>query len=173
VYGAQLGGGTTIPSPFPIPGQGEPPFLDPGSYTVSGPGGADVGAFDAQIQIAANFVWTNQDAIANVARNSDLRVTWTGGGADDLVFISGTSFRNNPDAGASFVCTAPAPAGQFSVPAIVLSALPASTTTQGVSTASLSVAQTQGANAPRFTASGIDIGLVTHSTFHTKQVNYQ
>jgi uncharacterized protein (TIGR03437 family) len=173
VYAAQLGGGTTIPLPIPIPGQGEPPFLDPGSYTITGPGGADVGQFSAQLQIAANFVWTNQDAITNVARNSDLLVRWTGGGADDLVFITGSSFRNNPDAGASFACTAPASAGQFSVPSIVLSALPASTSTQGVSTAALSVMQTQGANAPRFTASGLDLGIVTHSTIHTKQVNYQ
>jgi uncharacterized protein (TIGR03437 family) len=172
-YGAQLGGGTTVPLPIPIPGQGEPPFLDPGSYTITGPGGADVGQFSAQLQIAANFVWTNQDAITNVARNSDLLVRWTGGGADDLVFITGSSFRNNPDAGASFACTAQASAGQFSVPSIVLSALPASTTTQGVSTAALSVMQTQGANSPRFTASGLDLGIVTHSTIHTKQVNYQ
>jgi hypothetical protein len=101
-------------------------------------------------------------------------VNWTGGGADDIVFITGSSMRTNPDAGASFTCTERASAGFFSVPAIVLSALPASTVSaQGVSTASLSVGQTQAANAPRFNAPGLDLGQVTHSTFHFKNVNYQ
>jgi uncharacterized protein (TIGR03437 family) len=173
-YGAQLGGGVSVPLPVPIPGQGDPPYLDPGSYTITGPGGSDVGPFTAQVTVAANFLWTNQDAISTVPRNTDLRVNWTGGGADDLVFISGSSMRSSPDAGASFTCTERASVGFFSVPSIVLSALPASTlTAQGASTSSLSVAQTQGANSARFTASGLDLGLATHSTFHFKNVTYQ
>src|SRR5216684_6529386 len=53
-YSLQVGGGISIPTPFPIPGLPPvlPPYLDPGTYTVdNGDGGADVGSFTATLTV--------------------------------------------------------------------------------------------------------------------------
>jgi uncharacterized protein (TIGR03437 family) len=170
VYGASLGGGIALP----IPGapQPAPLFLNPGAFTVTGPGGADVGPINTSLTIANPFNWTNQDAINSIPRNIDLQLTWTGGASNDLIIISGASTRTNPTAGASFVCTAPASAGRFSVPAIVLSALPPSETQSGIATGSLALTQVPGSNLPTFTASGLDFGYIIYNTSYFKQTGY-
>ena len=43
------------------------PFLDPGTYTVTGNGGKDVGPFQYTMQIPSGATWTN-DSIAAVDR---------------------------------------------------------------------------------------------------------
>ena len=171
-YFGELGGGLNIPVPGVPPPQ--PLFLDPGDYTITGPGGADVGPFTAQVRLSGVFSWTNQDAIADVARNTDLQITWSGGASEDIVLINGSSTRSNPTAGASFFCMERASAGRFSVPALVLSALPpTSTAPGGISSGSLTVSLVPGTNLPRFSASGLDVGFILYNTSHFKQVGYQ
>ncbi|MBI4877206.1 MAG: hypothetical protein HY822_21440 [Acidobacteria bacterium] len=108
------------------------PTLTQGSYTITGAGGADIGAFTARVDLPGDFVWSNADSIADpIRRGSDLRITWTGGGAG-LVAIAGMA--GNPAGGtqqnpiydaAVFSCISPASAGSFTVPASVLQQLPA------------------------------------------------
>ncbi|MDP2640027.1 MAG: hypothetical protein Q8Q16_05065, partial [Betaproteobacteria bacterium] len=38
-------------------GPGQPSFLTAGSYTISGPGGADVGAFQTSLSAGSAFNW--------------------------------------------------------------------------------------------------------------------
>src|ERR1700691_4895911 len=113
-----------------------------GTYTVTGPGGADVGAFTGAIDIsstAAGFVWTNantfddQTGIPPIPRSTPLNITWTGGdpqGFVDIVLI-GSTLQNtepsstNPEAALYVECVASASAGSFNVPTYVLQALPA------------------------------------------------
>lgn len=171
-YSASLATSLVIPGlPGGIPGQGNtPPVLEPGTFTVRGPGGADVGAFEARVTIPANFLWTNQDAITRVIRANSLEITWSGGSpANDYVSITGTSTGQN-NVGATFICTERASAGRFSVPSEVLSALPASIIQQGSPQGILSVANLPTGNLARFTAPGVDIGTFTYSTGHTKNV---
>lgn len=59
-YSAILGGGASLgipgaPAPAPL-------YLDAGNYTVTGPGGADVGAFTASITLPTPLTWTNQSS---------------------------------------------------------------------------------------------------------------
>ncbi len=115
-----LGGG--------LPGeQVLPPFLVPGAYTVSnGDGGADVGPFQADLILPSVIDWTNREALDEIDRARDLLVTWEGGDdATQLVTIVGFSLASGTDAAASFLCTARPGAGRFTVPAMVLSSLPA------------------------------------------------
>jgi hypothetical protein len=44
------------------------PFLDPGTYMVSGLGGKDVGPFQYTLQIPGGATWTNRDSITTVER---------------------------------------------------------------------------------------------------------
>jgi uncharacterized protein (TIGR03437 family) len=106
-------------------------YLVPGPYTVTGPGGADVGSFSVPVTLPPTLVWTNAAASTTVNRANGLTVTWTGGDPNGLVQISGLSFRlTGTDAtsavGGYFICTAKTTDGSFTVPSIVLLALPPS-----------------------------------------------
>jgi uncharacterized protein (TIGR03437 family) len=161
-YSAQLGGGSN-----PL---GNPPlFLEAGNYTISGPGGADIGSFSTSYTIPAPLTWTNRDSITDVLRSQDLLVRWTGGDPSGYVTITGVSTGSN--SGAMFICSERTSAGQFSVPSVVLSALPVSLVTQGVPTGSLSV---DGATQWKtINPSGCDLCTVGHSAGSMTTVNYK
>ncbi|MEZ5364770.1 MAG: hypothetical protein R2748_21140 [Bryobacterales bacterium] len=104
-------------------------YLAPGTYRVSGPGGPDVGAFSGDLNIAPELVWTNHADAAVIDRSKPFTVTWTGGEPTTLVSIQGTSSTFSSTGvvtTASFTCWANNPDGRFTVPASVLSQLPAS-----------------------------------------------
>jgi hypothetical protein len=169
-YSAQLGGGSG-PSAQPL-------FLDPGAYTVTGPGGNDVGAFTANINVAAPLTWTNEDSITDVVRSAGQNITWSGGDPNSIVTISGFSAQlgSNPDGsdtvGGFFTCTAPDSAKQFFIPAVVLLTLPVTTQNPAIPfpLGSLTVASDQSAT---FSAKGIDRGLIRSEVSVGKGVNYQ
>lgn len=105
-------------------------FGDGGTYTAdNGSGGPDVPAFTVSGTFGAPLVWTNQSNITTVTRSNGVTVTWTGGGAGDLVEIFGTSLAIGSTgtflAYASFTCLANQADLQFTVPASVLLSLPA------------------------------------------------
>lgn len=173
-YYAELGGGTEMPS-IPgvptIPGlpQATPLFLNPGSYTISAPGGSGgnaVGNFNVPFTLPAMVTWTNQDAITNPSRSSNLQITWTGGDPNTQVIMSGMSFNNN--VGAMFICMERASAQQFSIPSYVLSLLPASSGQIG---GTLSVGGST--NPVRFTATGLDAGYISATSTTSKTVNWR
>ena len=106
--------------------------LGPGMYTVSAPGGSDIGAFSANLTMP-EFSWTNADGRDPVNRNQPLTLTWTGGG-DGMVTVwgfSGGGDSGNIDGGVItavyFACTAPASDGSLTLSADLLSQLPKST----------------------------------------------
>ncbi|MDE3197772.1 MAG: hypothetical protein KGN84_15595, partial [Acidobacteriota bacterium] len=148
-------------------------YLDAGTFSVSGPGGADVGGFNASIAIPSPLNWSNQAAITDVTRANGQNVTWTGADSNGTVLISGYS-STGADAnavGANFICVANAGDGQFTIPAQVLLAMPASVTVSGVPTGALLV----GSNtAPvSFSASGIDVGYLVGTVYSLKNVNFK
>jgi uncharacterized protein (TIGR03437 family) len=107
----------------------QPPnsFFPPtgGSFTFTGTGGKNVGAFTSSISYTSPLAWTNSSSINAVTRASGQPITWTGGAPNTYVLIVGSSSSNS--ASASFTCYAPVSAGQFTVPSYVLLALPAGT----------------------------------------------
>ncbi len=159
-YDATLGNGT--------PGN----YLDAGSYTIAGPGGADVGAFTASIVLPQPLVWTNESGIVTVNRSAGQQVTWTGGAPGKSVIIEGLSFvySGGPTVGADFICSADAASGQFTIPALVLLSLPA-TGTSLFNAGSLSVLSSD--TAQLFAAPGIDLGLILAYSGASETVIYQ
>jgi uncharacterized protein (TIGR03437 family) len=169
-YAAEVGATQGIPG---LPGGGtQPIFFAPGNYTVTNGAGAAVGAFSGSIAIPARLTWSNQDAVTTVDRTRGLAVQWTGAdAARDYVQISGTSIALNSRRGAGFVCRERASAGSFTVPPEVLSALPPSQTQEGVPSGQLAVSA---ASQPvRFTATGLDLGMLTYLVSNTKFVTYR
>jgi uncharacterized protein (TIGR03437 family) len=154
VYGAQLA----------TSANGGKLYLDPGAYTVSGPGGADLGAIQCQLTAPPPIAWTNAASLTSVSRSQGVTVTWTGGDPNGFVYISGNSILAQ-GGGAMFTCTAPNSAGTFTVPPTVTMALPAS------SSGSLTVT---GVSTPvSFTAPGVDIGLATASSAISQPESFQ
>jgi uncharacterized protein (TIGR03437 family) len=177
-YTASLGGG--IPN---FPGS-TPDYLEPGDYTISGPGGTDVGAFQARLTIANPVTWTkaNRDAISTIDRSQDLTIQWTGGADTGYVAVFGTSTTNTPvnpadppQVTGTFACVEKAGAGQLTVPGYVLSALPASGALSqagfSVSNGFLLVGDYPQLNT--FSATGLDLGIATSLNLDGKNVNYQ
>ncbi len=146
---------------------GTPHSLSPGNYTVRGPGGADVGAFTASLSVPAPFVWTNVDAINQIDRSAGLTINWTG--ASGTVIIAGQSVTNVPQiTGSVFTCLAKAEDGAFTVPPVVLQALPPTAAGAGFGY----VQVTHQPPETSLNASGLDIGTFTVQTVVQQPVNF-
>jgi len=115
-YSAEIGNGTS----------GN--YLDAGQYTMSGPGGPDIGSFSGSITVAPELEWTNRASLEAITRSAGVTVTWTGGEPSTLVTIQGQSFvtQGTQVTGSSFQCWARNTDRQFTIPATVLLTLPAS-----------------------------------------------
>ena len=136
---------------FTVLGPGD--YLTNGAFTISGPGGADVGAFTTAIDLTAPPVWTNQSSLSTVNRANGLTVNWTGGSPNTEVLLYGSSAGDKNSFGASFACSAPATAGTLTVPPSVLQVLPAGTNGQ--------LRFSLDATTSTYIASGLDVGFVT------------
>lgn len=165
VYSALLGGGSPL--------GGDPPYLDQGPYTATGPGGVDVKVFTAQLNLPQAVTWQNQDSISDIDRSKDLLITWTGGDQNSYVTIYGTSSIEVPKpAGAGFICVERADKHQFTVPSVVLSALPGSAASpDGIPNGFMLVGNTT--NPARFPAEGLDVGLFFGTSLSGKGVNFK
>ncbi len=143
-------------------------FLEPGPVTVDNAGGgAQVKGFRVTVNVPAGIQWTNADAVAVVARDRELTVTWTGGSAEreTAVVYGVVPARGGITAG--FSCAAPVADGRFTVPEWVVSALPpgASAGVLGVGVANSS--------AVRFNADGIRFGAAAASNLSARNATYR
>jgi len=100
-------------------------FLVPGSYTISGPGGKDVGPFSGTVTVPALPALTSPKSPQNftVSRSKGLTVTWTPNDSGTHVEVQIWSFVGN-NVGIKAACTAPVGAGTLTFPPYVTLALP-------------------------------------------------
>jgi uncharacterized protein (TIGR03437 family) len=138
--------------------------LAPGAYNFTGSGGPDVGPFSASYTMPPIFTWTNQSSAQTIVRANGITVTWTGGDPAGYVTIAGQSEFLGATAAAnasvSFTCTARVTDGSFTVPPVVLLALPPTTAAPGAAfvTPGTFGVSTYGAMATEIKASGIEFG---------------
>ncbi len=166
-------------------GGGGSAVISAGTYTLSGTGGDDIGAFSASVTVPSPLNWTNRDSINSVPRSSNLNLTWSGGGSDVVEIFGASGTRvggtdQNPifDFGV-FICFANASAGSFTVSSSILSQLPASTgdITSGNSIGLLGLQLVGTGTNGRFTAplkagGNIDFGVFTFTNGSNKTVTY-
>lgn len=155
-----------------------PLYLSQGSYTISGPGGANVGPFSVNVAVPTPLNWTNQSSIDTVTRANGLPLQWTGGDPNGYVLIEGFSLTgpdtSNLSAG-GFICMAKVSDQHFTVPPVVLLSVPPSAVIQESGftfpTGNLSlVSETQPVS---FTATGLDLGIASSAVFISKPVTFQ
>lgn len=152
--------------------------LVPGTYTLNGAGGTDVGAFTVSTSLSSALTITG-GLPSSITRSSGLPLAWTGGGASDIVTIlgySGTSSGtgNNVTVDATmFICTTTAGKNGFTVPADILSQLPA--TSGAGSTGFLEVFSSSSGTqfSPELKAGGKISSLFSSASGTGAQVTYQ
>ncbi len=169
LYGGYIAG--TIPGFASFGAQ----FLTPGAYQVeNGSGTAAVGSFLGKATLPSPPEWTNQDAITSVSRSQDLLITWSGGDPDkEYIYIMGVSNDLTTWASGGFLCTERVSAGQFTVPAHVLSMLPPSGMSSGKPAATLEVGLSPIQEAARFQAPGLDAAHLLYAVSYWKLLSYQ
>ena len=148
------------------------PFATGGAYTFAGPGGADVGIFNANLNVSPALTWTNAAQITTVHESAGQLITWTGGDPSGTVQIAGSSISGleQPIVGASFLCTAPNSAKQFMIPGAVLLNLPPSPSDSPFPIGSMTVSAAGAFQ--NFTAPGLDIGFAFATDGSGQSVNY-
>jgi hypothetical protein len=153
-------------------------WMDPGTYTFTGPGSAAVGSFTINIKVPTEFVVTNPDSFTTINRATPLTVNWTGGDTSQLVFISGSStiINGSTVTSSSFQCYEIGSAGHFTVPVSVLQQLAASSSLTIGSTTIIqpgSLAVSSITKRVRGFATGIDFFASTSSFNYSYTSRYQ
>jgi hypothetical protein len=150
------------------------------NYTVSGPGGAKVGAFSvADTTSIPSVYFSGMTAGQTLPRSSDLTVTWTGGDPtlqNGQVTIAGFSAGTSTGSiSGSFICTASLAAKSFTVPKWVLSTLPPTATGYvGIAPYPIGYIWIGQFNTPvTFQAPGLDKGILMDEFFNGYPVNFQ
>ena len=135
-----------------------------GAYAISASGGNDIGSFTAGMNVSSSLSWTNQSAITTIDRTQPLTITWSGGVPSTHVLFGG--FAGGP-AGAGFVCVQDAGAGTLTVPAHVLSSMPATGPGAGY------LVLTAHPFENMFTAPGLQLGFFANFSNDALQVGFQ
>ena len=128
--------------------------LSPGSYSFSSSGGSDVGPWSATLNMSSIATWSNFATfnVSSYSIASPFTFTWTGGdpnGSVTLRVASANAIYNS-----SIECTVSPAAGRFTIPAFLSRVMYSSPAT---------ISFTYTGPAPSFTASGIDVGVITSS----------
>jgi hypothetical protein len=110
------------------------------------------------LTIPSPFTWTNRDQVGRIDRTQPLNITWSG--AAQSLAIVGAASDLLTNSSAVVLCVAPAGATSFSVPAAVLSTLPASRSDPNQSKAVFFLTDLPISNATRFSVSGLDAAVL-------------
>jgi hypothetical protein len=136
-----------------------------GTYSLSGAGGREVGAFTATLAGGATLQWTNKAVIGAVDRSQPLVVNWSGQNLNGYVVFGGGSSVS--DLRSAFVCAEDARKQTLTVPTYVLGAMPSAPAERGY----LFLAKHPLQNA--FSAPGIDIGYFVDFSSDSKELAFQ
>ena len=153
-------------------------FLSPGSFTLSGPGGPDVGAIQAAVTVPNPFglTWTNQPSppsILTITRSQGLTVNWSGAPPDQPVIVFGGGVDLPTNSSGIFACVAPAGSSSFTVPATALGNVPATRGNLLHSKGVVYVGALPTSNPAAFSASGLDVGAIVTGAFTGRTVIFQ
>ena len=147
-----------------------------GTYTFTGAGGADVGAFTAQVTWpggGGGFNFTTPGNAGSVTRANGLTVAWnqpSNTDPDEFVQVYGFAFVPNLPFGAEYVCNVPLSAQQFAIPPAVLLALPSQASLGAMPQAVLEVNLII---TKPFSAPGIDVGVINFDNENAVEFSYR
>uniref|UniRef100_Q01T33 NHL repeat containing protein n=1 Tax=Solibacter usitatus (strain Ellin6076) TaxID=234267 RepID=Q01T33_SOLUE len=147
-----------------------------GSYTISGAGGTDVGAFTSTTVFPPSFTATNFGSITTINRTQPLTFTWSGTGIDQVAIILTSSVTGGGLVHITTLnCNVPAGPGSYTVPAAALAGLlPAAATGTAFGSVSIEGLNTQGKFTANLTKGGeLDLGTFWSNTGVAKNIAVQ
>jgi hypothetical protein len=135
-------------------------YYQEGAHTVTGAGGAQVGAFTATFEVGPVLTWTN--ATTTIPRNAPFTVRWEGGTGEHVIICGSSAydFEGQAGSGAASWCLANRAAGSFTIPEVVLSSLPPTVTVEGIAAGLFAVGST---SVQHPTIPNIDVSNTTYS----------
>ena len=148
-------------------------FLNPGSFSLTGGGGADVGAIAANFTFPTPLTWSNSGQTIRITRSQGFTVNWSGAPGGQTVIIYGGGVDLPSNATGEFVCVAPAGSVSFTVPATALANVPATRSNLLQSKGVVYVGALPLASPTAFTATGLDTGAIYAGAFIGKTVIFQ
>ena len=148
-------------------------FLKPGSFSIAGPGGADVGAISASFTFPTPLTWSDGGQTVRVTRSQGLTVNYLGVPTGQTVVIYGGGVDLPSNATGEFVCVAPAGSSSFTVPATALANVPATRANLLRSKGVVYVGALPLSSPAAFTATGLDTGAIYAGAFIGKTVIFQ
>ncbi|HEX3743153.1 MAG TPA: hypothetical protein VHW09_04475 [Bryobacteraceae bacterium] len=167
-YDAALGGSR----PFSRE-RATPLYLTPGRYTVSAPGGADVGGFSVKVKVTEPLVWKNRERLAAVDRDAGATIEWKAALNQDAILILAENVdRSSGDSGAC-LCMAPARAGRFHIPPLALGNLPATIALSGLETSYLLLMELPVDPPAQIEATGLDKAFAGFISISARPVTYK
>jgi uncharacterized protein (TIGR03437 family) len=119
-----------------IPGATANGSIVPGTYTLTGAGGKDVGSFNTSITLGTPLTLSGAFP-TTVTESAGLTLNWTGGNASDVVEIVGSagtttgSGANQVINSTEFFCSTTAGQKTFTVPASILTQMPTGASANG------------------------------------------
>jgi uncharacterized protein (TIGR03437 family) len=147
-----------------------------GTYTISGTGGADVGAFSSSTVFPASFIPTNFSSITTINRSQPLTFTWTGTGVDQVAIIIGTSLTTGGlQHLTTLQCNVPSGPNTYTVPGAALATLlPATLSGTSFGSVTITGINTQGKFTANLTKGGqLDIGTFSSEIAAGKSIVVQ
>ena len=166
LYLASLGGGLPLRAT-------KPPFLDPGHYTVTGPGGKDLGPFQAEADFGSRLEWLQPWRLDRIDRARGAAVEWRGATPNERVLVAAVSVDALSRATGAALCVAPGMAGHVRLPPLLLANLPATRNVPGVPQSYLVVAALPAGTPPSFHARGIQTGILLAVEAYARTVQFR
>jgi uncharacterized protein (TIGR03437 family) len=150
--------------------------LSAGAAAVSGPGGGNIGSFTANAAVSGDPNW-NHSSLAVINRTDGVTIQWSGVPAGTnhvrIMGISESSLDASNNVNGVFLCTVPADATSFFVPAETLANMPASATACGALGGAIYVGTSPNQPSPTFEAPGIDIGITDSVSYVGRLVEFR
>ena len=148
-------------------------FLNPGSFSLIGTGGADVGAMSANFTFPTPLTWSNRAQISPITRSQGFTVSWSGAPAGQTAIVFGGGVDLPSNVTGEFVCVAPPGSSSFTVPPTALANVPATRNNLLRSKGVVYVGALPLASPTSFTATGLDTGAILPGVFLGKTVIFQ
>jgi uncharacterized protein (TIGR03437 family) len=151
----------------------KPLYLRAGAYTVSAPGGADIGPFSAKLDVPRAIDWKNRTKIAEVERDAGVTVEWKAASGDDAVLILAANADRYSGDSAVCLCMAPARDGQFRIPPMALGNLPPTLEEDDLSASYLLLTEIPVRPPARIQARGLDAAFAAFVSASARLVRYK
>jgi hypothetical protein len=167
-YSAIIGGAPPFSHTVPLPD-----YLNHGRYSITAPGGSEVGGFTATLDVPRALIWKNRGAIDKVDRSRGVTVEWSAARHDSAVAIIAADADRYSGDSAMCLCLAPASDGHFRVPPLALSNLPPSSVENEISASYLMLLEMPADPPVKLNAEGLDTAFAAYVSASAKVVRYQ